>query len=87
MPHGKSRGDRVGQRRRRTQRMKGYLDYVKDKTGCLICGGYQKLVFHHKQDKIDKLSQMAHSASIDTLMAEVAKCDVLCEDCHNWLHK
>ena len=86
MPHGRNRGSLVGQHRRRSQRNKAYLNYVKDSAGCLNCGGFENLVFHHRRDKVDKLSQLAHQAGIEKLMNEIAKCDVLCESCHNTLH-
>lgn len=46
------------------------------------------LDFHHpnSDDKRSGVSQMISSASIETLKAEIAKCIVMCSNCHRKLH-
>jgi len=57
------------------------------KQACLRCGMTDKrvLTFHHRNPR-DKTFAIANCKgrmwSIDKLLAEIAKCDVLCANCH-----
>lgn len=57
---------------------------------CLLCGetGVAKLSFHHR-DPAEKLFTIGNHAqkkpSAKTLSQEIAKCDVLCHNCHQQL--
>lgn len=60
--------------------------------GCKICG-YNKniaaLEFHHrdpsqKEDKLDL--RILSNRSMEFIMNEVSKCDLLCSNCHRELH-
>ena len=58
--------------------------------GCVECGENRLpcLDYHHRGGKADKLGDMAHMRrfSLEKLRAEIAKCDVLCANCHRWHH-
>jgi hypothetical protein len=52
---------------------------------CSICGESDPRVleFHHEGDKDAEVSRlMGRGASLDSLKAEIAKCVVLCANCH-----
>jgi hypothetical protein len=61
---------------------------LKAEEGCTICGfkDHRALVFHHRDEstKYREISKLI-LRSIDTLEAEIAKCDVLCQNCHHIL--
>ena len=76
------------ERRDRTTRLrrirKKWLDYIKMKCGCQLCG-YNKhplgLQFDHLKNKHKSISSMK-SYSLKVLMLEVRKCRILCANCH-----
>lgn len=52
---------------------------------CSICGETDPRVleFHHEGDKESEVSRlMGRGASLDALRAEIAKCSVVCANCH-----
>lgn len=55
------------------------------KDGCQICGekDIRCLDYHHvsKENKVKSIAHM-RSAPIDSLLAEIEKCIVLCANCH-----
>ncbi len=56
---------------------------------CTVCTERDPLVleFHHTaDDKTACVSSMMWNAGLDTLKTEVAKCDVVCANCHKRLH-
>ena len=81
-------------RQRRASRTSGFGKFVawKEQQVCKQCGaGHTKkapLDFHHRDPttKLFKISRGLHRVSAERLWAEVAKCDVLCKDCHEKLH-
>ena len=73
-------------RRDRRQRLKGFVDLLKDK--CEICG-YNKckeaLDFHHldPNDKVEALGQMIRDQYSDkAILEEIKKCILICSNCH-----
>ena len=64
---------------------------IKSDAGCKICGEKHPacLDFHHR-NKAEKLFGIAQSISglfkIDAIMIEIAKCDVMCSNCHRKEH-
>lgn len=60
-------------------------DYL-EKNPCITCGEDDPIVleFDHRDpaEKVDTISRLALSASLATITAEIAKCDVLCAHCH-----
>lgn len=58
---------------------------------CSKCGyaeDPQKLHFHHRDPstKVLKVSRMLHAYSMKAVWEEVAKCDLLCANCHKSAH-
>lgn len=77
------------ERRNRTTRLRKlrrkWLDYLKMKCGCKICGYKENpfaLQFDHVKGKKTKDVSKMVTYSLKTLMAEVRKCRVLCANCH-----
>lgn len=72
-----------------------YLDkikkYIEDykKCGCVMCGEKDLacLDLHHLTNKDFTISHQIRNKSINTIIAEVNKCVVLCSNCHRKLHK
>ena len=61
------------------------------KTQCSLCGETHPacLQFHHRnpaEKQFDIALAARKKPSLETLMAEVAKCEVLCANCHAKLH-
>lgn len=63
------------------------LDEYKESVGCIDCKEkypHYVLQFDHLPgfEKIDSPSQLFHNYSRDKAMEEVAKCEVVCANCH-----
>lgn len=56
---------------------------IKEERGCQRCGTRTDLHFHHR-DPATKTRKVAYMVRWGTerLLAEIAKCDVLCVTCH-----
>jgi hypothetical protein len=68
-------------------RNKKYLEIHKAKNPCKSCGERRSvlLTYHHRDPKTKKYnvgSLVSNGRSIDLLKKEIAKCDVLCHNCH-----
>ena len=65
-----------------------YVDKVKTESGCMDCGLHpdhlQVLEFDHRPDEDKKfhISDGMISGSMEDLIAEINKCDVVCANCH-----
>jgi hypothetical protein len=85
----KSNGYRPARDKRRRARGRQLINAYKKKNFCAFCGEAkpQFLVFHHvfHDDKFAKVSDLV-GKSASRITAEIAKCIVLCADCHNGLH-
>ena len=56
---------------------------------CGYCKNYSALAFHHKNPKNKKFnidSRQCSNRSLEVLLIEVAKCSLLCMNCHMELH-
>lgn len=89
----KKRESRKAQILERQRGIRNTIQAYKIAKGCSYCG-YNKsaraLHFHHKGDakKEHIVSRMASQGrSIDNIMKEVAKCVVVCANCHAELHE
>lgn len=68
----------------RRQKIKEYIQQQKS-VPCLDCGvSYPHYVmdFDHLGDKVDNVSWIANHGSWKQLKAEIAKCEVVCSNCH-----
>lgn len=48
---------------------------------CLKCGGQYKLELHHR-NRNEKVTHKIWSWSKERQLVEIAKCDILCDSCH-----
>jgi hypothetical protein len=67
------------------------IDQTKSSKGCIRCGitDSRVLEFHHKGDspKSFNIADYYYTQySADKLIEEIAKCDVICANCHRILH-
>ena len=51
---------------------------------CVDCGEADVVVleFDHRSDKVADIARLMRNGSLDTIKAEVSKCDVRCCNCH-----
>jgi hypothetical protein len=61
---------------------------IKNDTPCADCGQHYPYYImqydHVKGQKVDKINRMVYTSSYDTVMEEVAKCEVVCANCHHF---
>jgi Fe-S-cluster-containing dehydrogenase component len=74
----------------RTGKMKKFYEIVGQRMKCLKCGesDIACLDFHHRNpaEKDGNVVHMARYGNVEKALAEAAKCDVLCSNCHRKLH-
>lgn len=85
--YSRNRARKLEMQQRRRQDIHDFLDATKVKSGCLRCGERDPrcLVFHHRNGETKAFDLgLAGSGSIgmEAIIAEMAKCDVLCANCH-----
>lgn len=91
------RKDKDGHREYMRQRAaKARLDWaneiveIKSRSGCVTCGerDHRCLVFHHRNpaEKKFQVQWNAWSRTRKSRDEELAKCDVMCANCHHKLH-
>lgn len=71
------------------EKLKDFLDEVKDKGECEKCGEarHYLLDFHHLTNKSFTISEAPSKCiSLENLKLEVSKCVLLCANCHRELH-
>lgn len=58
------------------------------KNKCCMCGEptFCCLELHHIRDKVYNISQAVKKLSTEMFMREIAKCIVVCSNCHKKLH-
>ncbi len=76
---------------KRTNRAKVrlYLEEYKSAHTCLVCGENRAccLVFHHRDSSTKKFTICyGRDKAFNLIVAEVAKCNVMCANCHLELH-
>jgi len=69
--------------RRVAQNQEWILDYLTSRW-CVDCGNtdVRVLEFDHLRDKEANISALMNNSSIARMQAEIAKCDVVCANCH-----
>lgn len=72
---------------RRMQEVMARIDELKASTPCADCGQYFKSKitdFHHRDsgEKYKIVSQMRTKTTLPKILKEIAKCDLLCANCH-----
>lgn len=76
----------MGSKARRKEIVKEY----KETHPCVDCGeeDIRVLQFDHRDpsEKLDKINNILSNKGIAALMAEIAKCDVRCANCHQRRH-
>lgn len=53
---------------------------------CADCGGANRLELHHR-DPSQKISHKIFSWKEERMLAEAAKCDIVCDECHDKRHR
>jgi len=91
--HYQQNKDRFKQRARdRIERNRRFVREYKEGCSCEVCGEdrWQVLDFHHK-DEGTKYKGVANlvcnRSSIKKIKAEIAKCMVVCANCHRMIHE
>jgi hypothetical protein len=82
--------DKATKKRIRKERRDWYLE-IKKSLSCERCGvkDFRVLDLHHKDPsiKLEEVSNLAHRGlSKELILAEIAKCKVLCSNCHRIEH-
>lgn len=78
---------RTDYNRERRDKLREAVRLVKD-APCLDCGGtfhHSAMDFDHRPDEAkiwDVNRLIARNAAVSTVMAEIAKCDLVCSNCH-----
>lgn len=77
--------------KKRRKELAGWFEDYKIGLKCQTCGEDHPAVidFHHRdpEDKLYEVSVMPHrSISKKKILEEIAKCDVLCSNCHRIFH-
>lgn len=74
---------RTAEKKKEVQQM---LSQIKEKSGCVDCGQKYKsyiLDFDHVNGKkVANIGQMLNYFSIEDILKEVAKCEIVCSNCH-----
>lgn len=51
---------------------------------CKIFYPYYMIQFDHvRGQKVDKINRMVYTSSYEKVMEEIAKCDIVCANCHH----
>tara|TARA_R100001086_G_scaffold130709_1_gene67722 strand:- start:1092 stop:1343 length:252 start_codon:yes stop_codon:yes gene_type:complete len=74
---------------KRKLKIRKWFRDLKNKSACEICGESHPscLEFHHLKKKDNIISKMVASGyAIDTIQKEMAKCQIVCANCHRKIH-
>lgn len=88
--HANNRERRMAEKRERSARFKAKLNNLKSEAGCSNCGekDFRCLDFHHNDatTKAFGIAAAVRFASWEAIQTEVAKCQILCANCHRKFH-
>ena len=87
----KNKETQISRQRQRRKEIREWFDAYKRTLCCEVCGENHPacLSFHHVDESKKKFNLgilRSGDWSIKTILAEIAKCQVLCENCHRKLH-
>lgn len=87
----KNRANRLADNKARKERNRQWFRDYKSKQKCKFCSESFPycLDFHHREPEHKNLevAKMVHMCySIENILKEIEKCDVLCSNCHRKLH-
>ena len=71
----------------RRNKFRAYIDKYLDTHPCVDCGQSNKLCLEFDHVRGYKKDGVRHIRSIPKLVAEIAKCDVRCANCHTIRHR
>ncbi len=77
------------QKLNRRQRVFAFVMGIKESSRC-ACGENRPecLDFHHKENKaFDIMHAVRRGIGIDSLKAEIEKCEIICANCHRYEHR
>ncbi len=73
----------------RRQENKLFVERLKEQMGCVVCLERVPcaLDFHHTDyDKDDNIAHMLNNSTRKAILKEIAKCEILCGNCHRKYH-
>jgi hypothetical protein len=71
--------------RKKREKLRQYIRDIKSSSTCADCGKsypYYVMDFDHLENKQNIVSRLVFSNSLSALEAEIAKCEVVCANCH-----
>ncbi len=85
--HVKHRKRYLGKKRRK--KCVEFISDLKKMSTCLLCGAGDDLTFHHRDQSAKKanVNYFVKRKSMGALINEISKCDIVCLDCHRYLHR
>ena len=69
----------------RKKKIRLWLNAVKESSACTDCGVYYPyyvMDYDHVKDKASDISKLLNSCSMPKITAEIAKCELVCSNCH-----
>lgn len=87
-----NRSKKIAWQARRRDEMREWIASMKESLACLRCGESHPgcLVFHHRDPDTKSFAlgdALSFGWSKARLLAEIAKCDVFCANCHAKFHR
>jgi hypothetical protein len=81
-------GDFNAHRAMYARRREWYQNFMQDRM-CMRCGSEKRLQWHHRDPatKFMEVARMVPNFNRDRLLEEIAKCELLCRDCHTHAHR
>lgn len=75
-------------RRNYREKIKNRLHAIKASIGCQSCGEKDPICldFNHLGNKVDNISNMSRRFSWRSIIDEIARCQVICANCHRKHH-
>lgn len=71
--------------KKRKKEIRAWLNALKESEPCRDCGAYYPyyvMDYDHLRDKEADINKLLNTCSMKRLMAEIAKCELVCSNCH-----